>query len=148
MPPAPDYSDVQIKLERTTCFGYCPAYSVTLYADGRVVYEGKSQVRVNGIHEKKIPMQRIQEIVRQAEFIDYFSLPQSTPRVPDVPLAITDIRIGNRQNQVKHYLTGWRFGDPAPSGLTAMEEMIDQAADIKDWTNCRGLRVIPEPCMK
>lgn len=27
-----------LKLERTGCFGYCPAYRLTIYSDGSVIY--------------------------------------------------------------------------------------------------------------
>ncbi len=31
---------VVIRLERTSCYGNCPAYSVTIHGDGRIEYAG------------------------------------------------------------------------------------------------------------
>ncbi len=31
-------TDVEIKLEKTNCFGPCPVYSVIIHGDGTVVY--------------------------------------------------------------------------------------------------------------
>ena len=37
-----DLATLTIQLERTGCFGSCPAYSITMHGDGRVEYSGKS----------------------------------------------------------------------------------------------------------
>lgn len=37
-----------VSLERTACFGACPQYSVSLYRDGIVAYEGVRFVKVRG----------------------------------------------------------------------------------------------------
>ena len=34
-------NDTVITLERTACFGTCPIYTITIYGDGRVVYDGE-----------------------------------------------------------------------------------------------------------
>ena len=47
--PVPsNINTVVITLERTTCFGVCPVYTLTIYGDGRVVYEGTRFVRTEG----------------------------------------------------------------------------------------------------
>ena len=38
-------SDVTVTLERSPCFGFCPSYSVTMAADGRIEFEGRSHVQ-------------------------------------------------------------------------------------------------------
>ncbi|MDE2307747.1 MAG: hypothetical protein KGJ97_05580 [Xanthomonadaceae bacterium] len=37
-----------VSMERTTCFGMCPAYSVTLAADGHVTFDGIAHVQTMG----------------------------------------------------------------------------------------------------
>jgi hypothetical protein len=37
-----------VRMERTVCYGLCPAYAVVIGADGAVDYEGKSFVSVRG----------------------------------------------------------------------------------------------------
>jgi hypothetical protein len=140
-------SKIQIKLERTGCFGVCPIYSVTLFSDGRVIYEGKYNVAVIGIHTKKISPVRVQEIAKQAASIGYFSFDQRINMAFDVPRAITQIRIGDRLNRVEHFLMG-KDDKNAPPGLTALEEMIDQVADIREWTNCGRSPSAPKPCAR
>src|ERR1041385_2310439 len=100
---APNESDVRIRLERTSCFGRCPVYSVTLFSDGRVVYEGKLNVAVIGLRTKRIPAARVLQIARQVQSIDYFSFDHRINLAFDVPTAITDIHIGDRHNRVEHF---------------------------------------------
>ena len=57
--PVPDnIKEVVITLERTACFGVCPVYKLTVYGDGRVVYEGKRFVRVEGTITRNISESR------------------------------------------------------------------------------------------
>jgi hypothetical protein len=34
-------ADIEIGLERTVCFGTCPSYTLQIFGDGRVIYEGR-----------------------------------------------------------------------------------------------------------
>jgi len=51
--------DLVIKLERTVCFGECPAYSVTIDAKGNVAYDGNKFVRVVDRQTDRIPLSRV-----------------------------------------------------------------------------------------
>lgn len=43
-----------ITLERTACYGTCPVYQVSIFADGKIVYEGKQYVDHIGTYSAKI----------------------------------------------------------------------------------------------
>src|SRR5205085_722560 len=47
---ADDHGVSEIALERTRCFGTCPAYSVVIKADGTFTYTGKDFVTRKGEH--------------------------------------------------------------------------------------------------
>src|SRR4051812_45559293 len=51
-------SDCQsyISLQRTSCYGYCPAYIVTIFDNGNVVFDGQSFVKSMGIQQSVIPI--------------------------------------------------------------------------------------------
>ena len=57
VPAAPHFptnlSGLRIKLERTSCFGFCPDYSVTIYGDGTFVYEGHRLVKLKANRRDK-----------------------------------------------------------------------------------------------
>ena len=47
-------ADTQIRLQRTSCLGSCPIYTVTIDARGMVIYEGEEFVRATGRHTAQI----------------------------------------------------------------------------------------------
>jgi len=49
-PPPPD-PHAKLTLERTPCFGECPAFKVEVHPDGMVLYAGIRHVRVEGTRE-------------------------------------------------------------------------------------------------
>lgn len=127
-PPKPsEFENVVITLERTVCFGRCPAYKVTLYGDGRVEYEGTRFVQVTGTMATKISQERVKELVTEFNRIDYFSL-QDTYDAPvtDLPTTITSITVDGRTKKVENYYGG-------PKSLTELENKIDETTNSKIW---------------
>src|SRR5438128_1292196 len=72
-PPA-GADDVVITLQRTSCFGPCPVYTVTIDARGEVVYDGVRAVRVTGRQTDRVPPARVAAILETAERIGFFDL--------------------------------------------------------------------------
>lgn len=67
--------DTLITLERGDCDGGgCPAYRLTITADGSVVFDGQSRVKVAGAARGRITQQRRKELLAEFERIKYFSL--------------------------------------------------------------------------
>src|SRR5688572_14545697 len=66
--------DFVIKLERTSCFGECPVYSVSIDARGNVAYEGTKFVRVEGRQTDRIQVSRVAALLETAERIGFFDL--------------------------------------------------------------------------
>ncbi|OOG45560.1 DUF6438 domain-containing protein [Rhodanobacter sp. C01] len=62
--------DAGITLQRSTCFGNCPGYSVTVTQDGRVSFEGHAHVQTDNADGRVTPMQvaNILAAVDQAGF--------------------------------------------------------------------------------
>ena len=56
-----------LTFERTPCYGSCPAYSMEVYADGRVAYEGRHSVPMMGKRDLKLPAGTVAEMLRQAQ---------------------------------------------------------------------------------
>jgi uncharacterized membrane protein len=55
-------SDTLIRLQRTSCYGPCPIYTVTIDAGGTVTYEGERSVRVVGRRTAQIETSTIARI--------------------------------------------------------------------------------------
>jgi hypothetical protein len=132
--PVPD--DFFITLGRTTCFGECPAYSVSIDAKGNVTYEGRKFVRVEGIQHDRIPVARVAALAEQIDRIGFFELEDwyqtiqapdgSRISITDLPKTFVSVTRGGRIKQILDYLG-------APDSLKQLEKQIDEAANTKRW---------------
>jgi hypothetical protein len=112
--------DVTITLERTACFGTCPVYTVTIDAQGNVVYTGTRFVRVIGQKTGRAPVARVAAILKLAETIRFFDLNDryleirhpdgSMSTVTDLPTTFVAITQAGSSNRIEDYVG-------APEGL-------------------------------
>ena len=128
-------ADAVITLERTACFGNCPVYQLTVYGDGRVVYEGKAFVTVIGKRTAQISPQQVQQLVTAFETANFFALEnQYIAEATDLPGAWTSISSHGQSKRV------WRYGSSdtpelnnAPRSLTELESQIDKIVNSQQW---------------
>ena len=128
-----------ITLERGACFGSCPVYKLSIFADGSVEYEGKEFVRVKGKAKGQITTEALEELVREFEKIDYFKLDDNyqpgNKNCPegwtDYPSAITSLNGKEKQKTIRHY-HGCK-GSTVLDQLTALEDKIDEVVNTKRW---------------
>lgn len=135
---AQDSTRAVITLERTTCFGTCPAYTVRITSDGRVDYEGKQFVRVTGHVSADIPAEDVAALVDAFDQIGYFTLDDSYrfvvhadgthSFVTDLPTTTTSIQLGNRTKKIVDYVG-------APAVLKELERRIDAVAGTMRWVS-------------
>jgi uncharacterized protein DUF6438 len=100
-----------ITLRRTACFGPCPVYKLTIFADGRVLYEGISQVKKKGKAKGRISSAKLEELIEEFENIYYFNLKDAyTPgtnacpqSVTDMPSAVTSLARNGKSKTIDHY---------------------------------------------
>ncbi len=121
-----------IILERGMCYGYCPVYSLYLWENGSVLYNGTLFVKETGQRKGTINETAFSEILEIAEDMGFFTMNDTYDRVDmtDMPSAVITINTGSFHKRVEHY-----HGDQsAPESLTALEEAIDTAAGVSRWT--------------
>ncbi len=146
-------SDTLITLERTGCYGTCPSYTLTIAADGSVVFnatsywvrEGKaSRLKESGVILSNISEEQLRQLIAAFEKADYFSLRDSYTSnedcpggvSTDMPSAYTSIQINGRRKGVSHNLgcvgkgEGLRF---YPDALIELEKKIDGIVNTKQW---------------
>jgi hypothetical protein len=126
-----NFSGVVITMERTMCFGTCPAYKLTIYGDGRVDYEGNNYVGVIGKQTGKISQEEVKELVDKFYKIKFFSLNDEYTTVggkiaTDKPSTITSLTINGRTKHVKD-----NYG--SPSSIINLEIYIDEITNSKKW---------------
>ncbi|UBF30730.1 DUF6438 domain-containing protein (plasmid) [Kovacikia minuta CCNUW1] len=121
---------VMLTLERTACFGFCPIYKLTVYGNGKVVYQGRRFVKVTGTRTTTISHATVNKLISEFQRIQYFKLQNNyVGGHTDAPSAITSLAMGKQKKTVYHYL-----GSPdAPTQLTALENKIDAVVNSKQW---------------
>lgn len=73
-------------IERTPCFGKCPAYRIKVYRSGYATYEGISNVERLGMNLGHVGPDTMAILLKEAEAIGYFALQDSYDRqVTDIP---------------------------------------------------------------
>jgi hypothetical protein len=136
-----------IVLERTVCFGFCPAYRLHIASTGAVRFEPRAlRDSVAAAEHDTIPENATAGLLAQARAIGFFALPDEiTPAnsaacplvATDHPSAIVTIAIGDMVKRVNHYhgchaQQGDHLGDAYPA-LTAFEAAIDSAVRVIRW---------------
>lgn len=130
---------VVITLQRTVCYGTCPEYKLTIFTDGRVLYEGISSVKTKGKAWGRITRAQLEELILHFQNIYYFNLADSyTPgtkvcpqSMTDMPAATTSLTRNGKSKTIIHY-HGCR-GLTVLDLLTALENKIDEAVGVKKW---------------
>lgn len=132
-----------ITLKRTACFGTCPIYRLEVYADGKVVYEGKEYVKVIGKEEARISSEQVDHLVQRFLAIDYFHLedayrkrqnPDGTiTMVSDLPSTFTSLTMNGRTKRVVNYAF-------APEELTELEHEIERVVNSHQWLHRDDLK--------
>jgi hypothetical protein len=139
--PAPE--PARAVLERTVCFGFCPAYTVTIAADGTVTYVGKDFVRVHGKQVRHIDPRKAAGVLAHFRRASFFGM-QSSYRVmiTDNPTATLTLTMGGRTKTVEDYPPchggSGDFGVATPSELCALEQEMDDVAGTASWTECHN----------
>src|SRR5579871_5674807 len=124
-----------ITLERTACFGTCPVYTVEIYADGTVKYNGEKFVQVMGEQTSQINPQTVTAMVaafREAGYFDWDDFNSMT--ISDLPSVITSVT----DNGVTHRIERYTGDSSAPLSLIYLEQWIDAMANTQLWTGVKA----------
>lgn len=122
--------NVTITMDRTACFGACPDYSLVIYGNGTVHYDGHRYVSVTGKQTATIPQEDVNRLVRKSIEIGYFGLRDSyTEPVTDLPTTTTSVTIDGLTKKIVDYAG-------APSSLKDFERMIDEISGSARWVKC------------
>ncbi|MBI3440037.1 MAG: hypothetical protein HY054_15530 [Proteobacteria bacterium] len=121
----------EVTLERTTCFGPCPAYSVTITASGAVTYVGRANTRVLGERHAQADHQAVTALHQRILDADFFNLrDEYRMTVADLAEYVVTVRRGNITKRVLDY-GGLAAG--MPPVVRTIEDEIDRVAATQDW---------------
>jgi len=92
------------------CFGACPVYTGTVYADGKIVYEGQTNTERKGTFSGKIPQAVLCSLVTEVQKNKLMtSREKYIDNVPDAP--VTTITITDRGRTM---VISYNMGSPEP----------------------------------
>jgi hypothetical protein len=129
----PDVPDALIQMRRAGCpSDKCPVYSVSIFADGTVAYDGRVNVGVVGQRKGRISPDQLNQLISAFDSMDFLDLPpegcvcaSETGR----QMVTIDYRPGSVQKTVVHDSGCWS----APPAMAVLEQSIDRSAGIEQW---------------
>lgn len=154
-PQRTQYRFDSLTLERTGCLGACPAYTVTIYANGAVRWVGEANVASIGMRTGRVSRGQIKLIERKLDAIDFFAYdpfgakpakPQCTKVrtansvsmkcefsdiviCSDTSHAIVTFVHGRKEHRVDNAHCDLARSAP----LIELEQLIDDVAGTRDW---------------
>jgi hypothetical protein len=92
-PTPPRQAEPVLVFQRTPCFGRCPTYTATIFADGRVEYDGQRYVPLLGKHTLSLPPTTVTQLLAEAKRIQFEQLQERyAGNTSDLPATIITVR--------------------------------------------------------
>jgi hypothetical protein len=129
--------DATITLTRTRCYGTCPAYTVTLHADGSVQWRGDAFVKQEGEANGRITPEDFADVWRLASSQPFEDLPREfrdarcKSESTDHTSAIVTLEGPGVDHRVSHYYGC--HGNDALDAFAAVETRIDEVTATDRW---------------
>ncbi|MFL5383535.1 MAG: DUF6438 domain-containing protein [Longimicrobiaceae bacterium] len=127
-----------IVLERTRCYGTCPAYRLSLARSGAIRFRSLNPGDSARVAADMLPPGAFTRLEKQAAELGFDALPDRIAQsrlcggfATDHPSAIVTLFRGARAKRVDDYL-GCR---PGPEALRSFEEAIDSTARSDRWVH-------------
>ncbi|MDZ4689956.1 DUF6438 domain-containing protein [Terricaulis sp.] len=134
---------MQITLQRTECYGHCPAYTVTIDGDGAVTYEGRAFVNVTGRQTAQVPSADVARLLERFDAVGFDQLnDEYRGQMTDLPTTtITLIRDGRTKRLVDYGGTSAGM----PREIRDLQAEIDRVAGTARWVLRDGQPVRTPP---
>lgn len=118
-----------IRIEVLKICRACPAYTLSLYEDGAVIYEGQESVPVLAKIQINVPAERVQMHLQHLRQLGFFAL---APKLIDSPLASLPAgEITVRDGAQEHQVTFQNL--TLPTNLKEVWSAIEADVDIQQW---------------
>lgn len=116
-----------VQLKRGACFGRCPMYSVTVFTDGAVSFDGERFVETQGHATGKLDAAALGKLVKRLESSGFAEWKTSYENRQVTDMATVTLTFRGRT--IVHYI-----GDEsAPAGLKQLEDDVDALIGTSQW---------------
>jgi hypothetical protein len=128
-------ADLVVTFERGPCFGACPVYTLTVFADGSVAYNGVAFVLAEGNQQSSLASEEVDHLYQIIVEADFFGLQDRYEvAVSDLPSLLTTVAMDGQAKTVYHYGVGCGTDlDTAPAGLCEVEALLEGIAVSNGW---------------
>lgn len=134
--PSPErIADYQLRVQyhQDACFGRCPVYTLSLYDNGLLVYQGERFTEKPGLWYRLIGQRETQELIDSFQNLDFASYPSTFPsRVPD--MAARSLRYIDESGR-DHKTT---FKEERPDQLLELAERMLAMAEAEGFKKYDG----------
>ena len=129
---------LRVTLERTPCYGTCPAYTLTLNADGTAAYLGRLHVSRLGAYQGTFSNQALQRLVPLLDRWDFWKMKSRYESLAtDLPSQTVTIETNRGKKSVYNYGMG------SPASLRELHAWIDAVGEsVRNWSKARSPRVV------
>ncbi|CAA0220769.1 DUF6438 domain-containing protein [Tenacibaculum maritimum] len=110
-----------ISLQKLPCYGKCPTYNLTIYNDGKAVYNGLENIAIKGEKTFQLTTKQFKELTKKITQKPFTSYQDSydNPRIADLSTIL--ISHGGKQIQI-------RLWNEVPDDLVAIYEYLEMIA--------------------
>lgn len=119
-------------LSRSSCYGLCPVYVVSVKRTGEVTFTGRQNVKAIGTFTDHISREGIAALDEALAGVDFFKIEEieCSAYATDNPSITIEVRRGSRVKRVSYYL-GCKSG--LGSELERLAETVDEVANVQQW---------------
>ena len=123
-------SKVKITLSRSGCYGWCPAYTVSITTED-IAYFGERYVGVTGAKSEPVDAAKARELAKKFVAADFYSMDEEyVANVTDLPTYTLSIDIDGHEKKVMDYAGTW-VG--MPQAIKELEAAVDEFARTERW---------------
>jgi hypothetical protein len=124
-----------VTLERTSCEGTCPAYTVTIDGNGQVTYHGNSHVDITGEQKAQVRPEQVERLLKSADAIHFFALKGEYFGCLDFPTEFISISVNGKTKKIRNDFCGTDKSGPQVD-LDNFAIQIDSLANVRRWISC------------
>jgi len=114
-------------LEKTACYGECPVFTIQIYANGFIEFEGKRFVDKIGNFTNKIYKAEVDLLINDFVTAKFFEFEDKyTSEATDFPTTYITFNHDGRTKKITDY-------DGAPNELELLEDAVARYIKISNW---------------
>ena len=120
-----------VTMTRTACYGTCPQYTISIYDNGLIKYDGKLFVDKKGCFYSKIPKSFINLLITKIKTIYFFDLNTNYDApMTDFPSVIVEVNLASNHHKITDRFSG-------PEKLKELQLFIDSISNsVIAWQLC------------